>query len=532
MRLSVTLNESSTGPASLTAMMRDETEAATDRLLHLPGEDSEATDSGEPTEEIAPEAAEDTPAAEDFTDSEEDLTEPEDDFAEPEEEDDRSARQLLVELVLVTVEHSISRGTLPFSFEVIEPAPSPRRRSRHVWRVNLPVLRIVAAPGVHIQVMRATNPERCFYVDVIRVQDIHTLPELGMPIDVGLYMQGNLVPMRHDSDWGREFLDGTRSFLNFFEIPREDLIEIVEENPEVFITMETARVTIIPTDDGTLFYDSLCKRVLQVKVPRMSRNSGAESDNGRARYGYTVNQLPLAEYKSVTIAATDEVEVIQYCFSNSAAIEEGDLHNDEVDLDLRLQELIREATENTDSPVGRTGLSLEQIRMSPFLLFRVPQIDSVPNPGETIRPLIDLDLPRPIFSGVPRTDIASLFHLTPRRPWRSENIRYEAPANLPRMLTHIAVDVGVGMIPVVGDLVDIAEVMQAAVTGRDHWGDRVTTFELALMTLGAVLPFVGNRTVRTLGTLTMGGALATSLAPLLDVEGDEPGEADSERGLE
>ncbi len=514
MRLSVSINESGTGPASLMAMMREEAEPSP--LLHFPGGDS---DTGAPeTEEPAAESIPESEA------TEETLPEP--------EEEDRSERQILVELVSVTVEHSLARDVLPFSFEVIEPAPSPHRRGRRVWRVNLPVLRIVAAPGVHIQVMRATNAERAFYVDVIRVQDIRTLPELGMPIDIGLYLQGNLVPMRHDSDWGREFLDGTRNLLEFFNISREDIIEFAEANADLIVTPELARVTVIPTDDGTIFYDSLCKRVLQVKVPRMSRSSSAESGNSRARYGYTINQLPLPEFKSVTIAATDEVEISQYCFSNSAAIEEADLHRDEVSLDLRLRELVRETMGNTDSIVGMTGLSIEQIRMSPFLLFRVPQIDSVPNPGETIRPVVDLGLPRPIIVGAPRTDLASLFYLTPRRPWRSENIQYVAPTDLPRMLTHIAVDVGVGLIPVVGDLVDIAEVMQAAVTGRDHWGDRVSTFELALMTLGAILPFVGNRTVRTLGTLTMGGTLATSLAPLLDVEGDEPGEASPERGLE
>lgn len=51
-------------------------------------------------------------------------------------------------------------------------------------------------------------------------------------------------------------------------------------------------------------------------------------------------------------------------------------------------------------------------------------------------------------------------------------------------------DVGVGFIPFVGDMVDMAELLYASQTGRDRWGRPVSNWQLAVMYLGAALPFV------------------------------------------
>jgi hypothetical protein len=62
-----------------------------------------------------------------------------------------------------------------------------------------------------------------------------------------------------------------------------------------------------------------------------------------------------------------------------------------------------------------------------------------------------------------------------------------------------AIDVGWGFVPVLGDLMDIAEFLYAAVSRRDRWGRKVANWEIALMGAGALLPFVGGPLLRRLG---------------------------------
>ena len=57
-------------------------------------------------------------------------------------------------------------------------------------------------------------------------------------------------------------------------------------------------------------------------------------------------------------------------------------------------------------------------------------------------------------------------------------------------------DVIVGFIPIVGDAVDIAELLYGLVTGEDKWGNPLGAGDLALLGIGAVLPFVGGSAVR------------------------------------
>lgn len=63
----------------------------------------------------------------------------------------------------------------------------------------------------------------------------------------------------------------------------------------------------------------------------------------------------------------------------------------------------------------------------------------------------------------------------------------------------LGTDLGIGMVPVFGDLADLADFGKALVTGSDKWGDEVGTFELALMGLGVLIPVVGSGVVRRAG---------------------------------
>lgn len=61
-------------------------------------------------------------------------------------------------------------------------------------------------------------------------------------------------------------------------------------------------------------------------------------------------------------------------------------------------------------------------------------------------------------------------------------------------LAMAAIDVSIGAIPIVGDLVDIAEYVYGIFTGYDRWGRALTDSDLAVMGMAAILPF-GNRGV-------------------------------------
>jgi hypothetical protein len=53
-------------------------------------------------------------------------------------------------------------------------------------------------------------------------------------------------------------------------------------------------------------------------------------------------------------------------------------------------------------------------------------------------------------------------------------------------------DVAVGFMPVVGDLVDIGETIYACQTGFDRWGRPVSKFQLGLMVVCTLIPFVST----------------------------------------
>lgn len=72
-------------------------------------------------------------------------------------------------------------------------------------------------------------------------------------------------------------------------------------------------------------------------------------------------------------------------------------------------------------------------------------------------------------------------------------------------MVYFLVDIGTGLIPGVGDALDIAEALQAIVTGKDRWGRPVTLFDQTVMLLGASIPFVSSSAVRAVGRELGGG---------------------------
>ena len=92
--------------------------------------------------------------------------------------------------------------------------------------------------------------------------------------------------------------------------------------------------------------------------------------------------------------------------------------------------------------------------------------------------------------------------------------------DLPFELARAGLDVGVGMVPIVGDLVEIAEFTYALFTDRDRWGREVTTGDKVLMGLGAVIGLIPG--VGGIGTLLRGSMRSMRLAAAARAWGKTP----------
>jgi hypothetical protein len=88
--------------------------------------------------------------------------------------------------------------------------------------------------------------------------------------------------------------------------------------------------------------------------------------------------------------------------------------------------------------------------------------------------------------------------IEPSAGWRRLNRvrRIPNPEEQALALQQTVLDLVVGFIPIVGDAVDIAELLYGVVTGEDKWGNPLGPGDLALLGIGAVLPFVGAGAIR------------------------------------
>ncbi|MFC5828372.1 hypothetical protein [Nonomuraea insulae] len=88
--------------------------------------------------------------------------------------------------------------------------------------------------------------------------------------------------------------------------------------------------------------------------------------------------------------------------------------------------------------------------------------------------------------------------IVPGDRWRPVTRVARGPASVRRgvSLEEVIFDVGIGAIPVVGDIVDLAELALGLVTGKDKWGNKLSTGDLAILGIGLLLPFVGSAALR------------------------------------
>ncbi|NNN32161.1 hypothetical protein HLK59_17685 [Streptomyces sp. S3(2020)] len=86
--------------------------------------------------------------------------------------------------------------------------------------------------------------------------------------------------------------------------------------------------------------------------------------------------------------------------------------------------------------------------------------------------------------------------LEPGAGWRAGSVDLPAELRTQILAAQLAFDVTIGFVPVLGDVVDIAELLYGVTAGRDKWGRRLDAKDLALLGVGAVLPFVGGAALK------------------------------------
>jgi hypothetical protein len=84
--------------------------------------------------------------------------------------------------------------------------------------------------------------------------------------------------------------------------------------------------------------------------------------------------------------------------------------------------------------------------------------------------------------------------IVPGRGWRKSRVAEEETRE--QMFGRGAFDIAIGMVPVVGDLIDIAEFVWARFTGTDRWGRLVSEADVSIMAVGAMLPFITSPMLR------------------------------------
>ena len=366
---------------------------------------------------------------------------------------------------------------LPFCFQLLEHEsrahfsfahPDGKRAKFFIHAV----LQIVAGPGVIVKKTGFKNKVDLDepLVDLIRVQDPALIPFQGEPIKpsniLGLdYMPYDYWEVFEKADKGPTELneikkidiplieiplpDGKTQYILAPPTPLESSLDL--ENKPVSIKSEELIagkrawvrffnngitfvldlkyqppiVTVLP--DGLYIRDVTTDSHFTLKIP----DSGFNEAAGKARFAYCIEYSGIKK-TIVHIAKTKEV-FIKY--------------------ETRYREEIADGnwSSATDSIFGESGVKKKVSELFEVYVTEKTSYEDIPNQGE-------------IFTGdklqIPKFNIQSV-----------EDIQF-------------SIDVIIGFIPVIGDLVDLAELHM----GQDKWGKKLTAIERAVMGACLFLP--------------------------------------------
>lgn len=406
--------------------------------------------------------------------------------------------------VAITVQRQIAGiDTLPFCFEIITPGENDTAGGSAF--VSSALIRIVAAPGVSITLLPRGPNSPLVRIDIIRVQDPHCIPPLGDRIDASLLLMSNGVPMHRNS----VAFFSSEPFTLFSNMgvarmphgaSREQLRQDIASRAREH--MQNERIVIIPQRNGMLFFDNQSQRMLQVHVPSYTRQASAGATDHRARFSYRVIQASGAG-PAVIISATDSVTVSQFRFTTF------------------------DAGESLALPPAEHLARLQA--MQPFALVRVSSFDQIAFPGEDQFP-----------EQSTRSDLLTTYDaFGPSPGWTlpggerlvmTEIDFVELPPDFATFAGRMAADLLIARIPGFGDAIDLLELAYAASTGRDRWGQRVSVYDMALMSIGSLMPFVGSSELRSVIPAILAAGVAVPVTGMaVDYIAPSP-DADPEEG--
>ena len=298
---------------------------------------------------------------------------------------------------------------------------------------DLPRLVVVAAPGVDILVPTGTPVG--WTLQIIRVQDTSLVPAWGNGVDPAQLLAQYVIPATN-------VVSG--------------MITLPDQPPAA------PAVQVLPHPDGmTLLYpsntDPSAKQLVSVDIVLQGGSANAPLYSGDARFAVDVtyyhddrglNMPDPAPH--ITVWVTPGVSVTV----TTTALTEFQ--------DLRLQTEVWQVRDYTEIPQFGARLPFDTSKLEHFAGFA---------PG--------WEQPWTADQGS-----------EPGRVFTALHVEHDEIGFTEWFTT--VVDFGVGQIPLVGDVVDIADFSLAMATGRDKWGNPVSGGQLAMMGFAAMMPFVSG----------------------------------------
>lgn len=143
--------------------------------------------------------------------------------------------------------------------------------------------------------------------------------------------------------------------------------------------------------------------------------------------------------------------------------------------------------------VVASGVEIELVEPAPARLEQPGWLPEPAKPGEGLAERgVELRIVEVSDPGVvpPQGVPLNLDHFARQGYYREPDVHRLVYADELREFDKMKADIVIGMIPVVGDLVDIGEFVYALSSGRDRWGEKVTEADLMIMGVGAVIGLI------------------------------------------
>jgi hypothetical protein len=383
---------------------------------------------------------------------------------------------------------------LPFAYDISEIRPDRLVLAASASTLPLAfdvyaVLRIVAGPGVSVRTegfrLGAVPSVAMPRVEVIRVQDPALVPRQGDPIEVGNYLGMAYLPY--------DYWDGV--FESAPKLPVKGLSRVAID-PALPIQIAAA-----PHFDGRALKTVFLHRGqafyldLEIQPPIVTALSDGIYVHDVTTDSHAVLTVPQDGDKAAGARFQWAIEydgrkptIVHLHSAGKVTLDYGTLYRRGIANGAHVPE--------TPFKWGLVGSVRDQKAIFEVLS---DKFEMRHHPG---RPALDLPVQGETVVVDPRRVVMPAVFLLDDESRRQQVLELVAKAGA---------DMGIGWIPVIGDLVDLFEL----VSGHDKWGEKMTLIDRAVTGVGLLLPFVSGGTLRT---VMKGGMVAAQAAQASDAD--------------